>query len=72
MIRVGRESVSLDPTATTGATLMLQKTQEEEVISALEVLNSRHVAETIVDKLGVDAHFERRVARCACRGSAAG
>ena len=54
MIRVGRESVSLDPTATTSATLMLQKTQEEEIISALEVLNSRQVAESIVDTIGVD------------------
>lgn len=54
MVRVGRESVSLDPTATTSATLMLQKTQEEEIVSALEVLNSRQVAETIVDKLGAN------------------
>ncbi|MEO8268894.1 MAG: hypothetical protein ABI557_04180, partial [Aureliella sp.] len=35
MIRVGRESVALDPSATTSQTLMLQKTQEEEVNSAL-------------------------------------
>lgn len=54
MVRVGRESVSLDPSATTSATLMLQKTQEEEIISALEVLNSRQVAESIVDTIGVD------------------
>ncbi|QEG38982.1 GumC family protein [Roseimaritima ulvae] len=51
-IRVGHESVSLDPTATTSATLMLQKTQEEEIVSALEVLNSRQLAETVVDRLG--------------------
>ena len=55
MIRVGHESVSLDPTATTSSTLMLQKTQEEEVISALEVLNSRQVAETVVDRIGAEA-----------------
>lgn len=55
MIRVGRESVSLDPTATTSATLMLQKTQEEEINSALGVLNSRQIAETVVDELGADA-----------------
>ncbi|WP_404306582.1 GumC family protein [Neorhodopirellula lusitana] len=55
MVRVGRESVSLDPTATTGATLMLQKTQEEEIVSALEVLNSRQVAEIVTDKIGADA-----------------
>ncbi len=54
MIRVGRESVSLDPTATTSQTLMLQKTQEDEINSALDVLNSRHLAEQVVDKLGPD------------------
>ncbi len=52
VVRVGRESVSLDPSATTSATLMLQKTQEEEVISALEILGSRQVAETVATKLG--------------------
>ncbi len=51
MITVGRESVGLDPTATTSPTLMLQKTQEEEINSALEILSSRQVAELVVDKL---------------------
>ena len=55
LMRVGRESVSLDPTATTSETLVLRKTQEEEIISALEVLTSRQVAESVVDKLGADA-----------------
>jgi uncharacterized protein involved in exopolysaccharide biosynthesis/Mrp family chromosome partitioning ATPase len=54
-IRVGRESVSLDPAATTSATMMLQKQRDEEIVSALEVLNSRQVAETVVDKLGAEA-----------------
>ncbi len=55
-VKVGRENVSLDPTATTGSEyMMLQKTQEEEVVTALEVLNSRRVAESVVDTLGVDA-----------------
>ncbi len=53
MITVGRESVGLDPTATTSPTLMLQKTQEEEVNSALEILSSRQVAELVVDQLTV-------------------
>ncbi|MFN3189909.1 MAG: GumC family protein [Aureliella sp.] len=52
MVKVGRESVSLDPTATTSQTLMLQKTQEEEINSALEVLSSRAVAEKVVEQLG--------------------
>lgn len=54
LIKVGRESVSLDPTATTSETMMLQKTQEEEVNSALEVMSSRFVTEQTVKKLGAD------------------
>ena len=55
MLRVGRETISLDPTATTSQTLMMQKTQEEEVNSALEILSSRQLAESVVRKLGVDS-----------------
>ncbi len=55
MIRVGRESVSLDPSATTSQTLMLQKTQEEEVNSALDLLRSRRIAERTVDRLGAES-----------------
>ena len=55
MLRVGRESVSLDPTATTSQTLMFQKTQEEEVNGALEILGSRRISELIVKEIGVDA-----------------
>ena len=40
LVRVGRESVALDPTATTGETIMLQKTQADEIASALNILNS--------------------------------
>lgn len=53
-IRVGRESVGLDPTATIGATNIVQKTQEEEVNAALELLNSRMLCELIVDEIGVE------------------
>lgn len=52
IVRVGRESVTLDPTATTGQTLMLQKSQEDEINSALDILNSRRLAELVVDRLG--------------------
>lgn len=54
MIRVGRESVGLDPTATTGETISLQKSQTDEVNSALEILSSRSVLERVVDEVGVD------------------
>ncbi|WP_197231452.1 GumC family protein [Novipirellula artificiosorum] len=51
IVRVGRENVSLDPTATTGSTLLFQKTQQEEIVSVLEVLSSRQIIETVVDNL---------------------
>lgn len=53
-IRVGRESVALDPTATTGQTIMLQKTQVDEVNSALQVLLSRDVMQSAVRRIGAD------------------
>lgn len=52
LVRVGRESVALDPTATVGQTLMLQKTQEDEVNSALNILGSHQVAAEAVDAIG--------------------
>ncbi len=51
-IRVGRESVALDPTATTGQTIMLQKTQADEVNSALQIVESREVMRRVVERLG--------------------
>jgi uncharacterized protein involved in exopolysaccharide biosynthesis/16S rRNA G966 N2-methylase RsmD len=54
LIRMGRESVALDPTATTGETIMLQKTQEDEVNSALNILNSREVLERVAERVGVE------------------
>jgi polysaccharide biosynthesis transport protein len=51
---VGRESVGLDPTSTTTQTLMLQKTQEENVNTALELLGSRELAEMVVNDIGID------------------
>ena len=54
IVRVGRESVGLDPTVTTSQTLMLQKSQEEEINSALAVLSSRKIKELVVESLGVE------------------
>jgi polysaccharide biosynthesis transport protein len=53
-IRVGRESVGLDPTATTGQTIMLQKSQFDEVNSALDILNSHEVQRRVVEQIGAD------------------
>lgn len=54
LFQVGRESVSLDPTVTTGQTIVLQKTQEEDINSALQMLQSRQLLEMVVDELGED------------------
>ncbi len=55
LIKVGRESVGLDPTATIGSTVTMQRTREEEVVSALEILRSRQVAAVVVDRIGANA-----------------
>jgi uncharacterized protein involved in exopolysaccharide biosynthesis len=52
-LRLGRESVGLDPTATTGQTLALQQAdRKDEVKSAIEVLNSQSIIGQAVDKVG--------------------
>lgn len=55
---VGRESVGLDPSSTTTQTLLMQKSMEEDVNSALEILGSREVAELVVKELGFEAIME--------------
>lgn len=51
---VGRESVGLDPSSTTTQTLLMQKTMEEDVNSALEILGSRDLAQRVVNELGAE------------------
>ncbi len=58
-VQAGRQSVTLDPTATTAPTVMLQKTQDVEVNSVLEVLSGRHIAQLVVDELGPDYVLEK-------------
>jgi len=68
-IRVGRESVSLDPTATTGETIMLQKTQADEINSALNILNSRAVLEQVAGRIGAQRINDDLPSGAAARGS---
>ena len=51
-VRVGRETVTLDPTATTGQTISIYEARETELNSALDILTSRAVHEMVVDRLG--------------------
>lgn len=54
-LRLGRESVGLDPTASTGQTLALQQAdRKDEVKSAIEILKSRGTIAGAVDKLTPD------------------
>jgi polysaccharide biosynthesis protein PslE len=54
-LRMGRESVALDSTASTGQTVSLQQNdRKDEVKSAVEVVKSRGVIGQVVDELGAD------------------
>jgi capsular exopolysaccharide synthesis family protein len=54
MVRLGRESVSLDPTATIGEIVNINRTYDWEVNAELEILKSREIAERVVDELGTN------------------
>lgn len=54
-VRVGRESIGLDPTATTTQTISVSDTREFEMNSVMDVIDSRAVRERVVDALGPDA-----------------
>ena len=53
-VRLGRDSVTLDPTATTGQTIALNESRETEINSILEILKSRALAEKVATALGPD------------------
>ena len=53
-VRVGRETVTLDPTAAVGQTVMVDRTQESDINSALDILNSRRIAEAVVNEIGYE------------------
>jgi uncharacterized protein involved in exopolysaccharide biosynthesis len=54
-LRVGRESVGIDPAATTGQTMPLYTSdRKDEVRSTQEIFRSRAVAAKVVDTLGPD------------------
>jgi polysaccharide biosynthesis transport protein len=65
VIRVGRESVSLDPTATTGQTIPLQTTQDVEVNLAMDMLDSHEVLQRVVDTVGAKRILDKRSATTA-------
>ncbi len=51
----GGESVTLDPTATTGQTVQIQETRENQINSTRDMLASRALLERVVERIGADA-----------------
>ena len=51
LVRLGRESVSLDPTATIGQSVQPIQTRKSEINSELELLKSRGLAEAVVTRI---------------------
>ncbi|HOX05451.1 MAG TPA: Wzz/FepE/Etk N-terminal domain-containing protein [Planctomycetota bacterium] len=52
LVRVGRESVALDPTATTGQMVSLALNRVNEINSEIEILTSRQLASRVVADIG--------------------
>jgi len=51
-VRLGRESVALDPTATTGQIAPVTRSRQSEILTELDILRSRKMAEKLVDLVG--------------------
>ena len=53
LLRLGRENMALDPTATLGSTpiLSIQQSRENEINSVIEIVRSRVLIEKVVDAL---------------------
>ena len=51
-VKLGRETVSLDPTATTGSTISVLESRDNEINSIRDMLYSRGIIEQIVDRIG--------------------
>lgn len=59
LVRLGKSSVGLDPTATTGQIISIQESRESEINSVLDMLDSRGLAEDVVDKVGAERILEK-------------
>lgn len=61
LLRLGRENMLLDPTATVASTpmLMVQQSRENEINSVIEILRSRALLEKVATDIGPDAVLGR-------------
>ncbi|QDS86557.1 hypothetical protein EC9_07240 [Rosistilla ulvae] len=58
-VRLGRGSVTMDTTATTGQTISIQESRESEINSITDMLQSRQLAEDVVTAIGADRILEK-------------
>ncbi|QDV71806.1 Chain length determinant protein [Rosistilla carotiformis] len=58
-IRLGKETIGLDPTATVGQTVSVQEAREKEIHSVQSLVHSRNVLERVVDNVGIDRILEK-------------
>jgi uncharacterized protein involved in exopolysaccharide biosynthesis len=57
MIKIGRESLSVDP-GVEGETVPLSQSRQNEIFSEISILKSRYVIEKAVEKIGPEQFFE--------------
>jgi uncharacterized protein involved in exopolysaccharide biosynthesis len=60
LVRIGRESITLDPTATTGQFVAVADSRDSEMHAVEELLASRLLAEQIVDQFGSAVILEKQ------------
>ena len=53
-VKLGRETVSLDPTASTGSRISVLESRDNEINSIRDMLYSRGIVEKIADRIGPD------------------
>ena len=51
-VKLGRETVSLDPTASTGSKINVLESRDNEINSIRDMLYSRSIIESVVDRIG--------------------
>src|SRR3954462_1623263 len=63
LVRLGRENLALDPTATTGSVVSLKNTRDAEINSVILSLSSRSSMEKVLDLISVKSEVSSPLAR---------
>jgi uncharacterized protein involved in exopolysaccharide biosynthesis len=60
LVRMGRETLTIDPTATTGQFVAPAETRDAELHAIEELLTSRAMAEKVIDQFGAEVILEKK------------